>query len=51
MGEHPDKKGLYVLNGLGTKGVLLAPLAAKEFANSLVDSLPLNKEMNIERCL
>lgn len=51
MGEHPDKKGLYVLNGLGTKGVLLAPLAAKEFAEFLVNGIEINKEMNIERCL
>ncbi|MFT6716095.1 MAG: glycine oxidase [Saprospiraceae bacterium] len=51
MGEHPDKKGMFVLNGLGTKGVLLAPLAAKEFSEFLVDHATLNKEMNIERCL
>ena len=51
MGEHPDKKGLYVINGLGTKGVLLAPLATKEFADFLIDGADLNKEMNILRCL
>ncbi|MFT6747098.1 MAG: glycine oxidase [Glaciecola sp.] len=51
MGEHPDEKGLYVLNGLGTKGVLLAPLASKEFANFVVNGVELNDEMNIQRCL
>lgn len=50
MGEHPTEKGLFVFNGLGTKGVLLAPLAAKEFADHLVKAIPINPEMNIARC-
>ncbi len=50
MGEHPTHKGLYVFNGLGTKGVMLAPLAAKEFSNHLVHADTLNPEMDIARC-
>lgn len=51
MGEHPQQKGLFVFNGLGTKGVLLAPLAAKEFTNYLLNGTDLNPEMDIKRCL
>lgn len=29
IGEHPEKKGLWVFNGLGSKGVFLAPLCSK----------------------
>jgi len=50
MGEHPDEKGLFVLNGFGPKGVLLGPLAAKELTAHLVKKTPLNKEMDISRC-
>lgn len=51
MGKHPEEKGLFAFNGLGTKGVLLAPLAAKEFADYLVNNIQLNPEMDINRCL
>ncbi len=30
VGEHPEHKGMYILNGLGTKGVMQAPYLAKE---------------------
>ena len=50
MGEHPIHKGLHVFNGLGTKGVMLAPLAVKEFCNHLVHGVALNPEMDVHRC-
>lgn len=50
MGEHPDNKGLYVLNGLGTKGVLLAPLAAKELGAHVLKDKKINEQMDILRC-
>lgn len=51
MGEHPQKKGLYVFNGLGSKGVFLGPLAAKEFINHVVQGTVIHPEMDVLRCL
>ncbi len=49
MGEHKEHKGIYIFNGLGAKGYLLAPLLSKIMANSLVFSNPISEEMNITR--
>jgi len=49
MGEHPDTKGLYVFNGLGTKGYLLAPLLSLEMANHILYKAKLNKECCVSR--
>lgn len=49
LGSHPEKKNLMVFNGLGTKGVTLAPWFSSRLANWLEgkDSLP--DEVNISR--
>ena len=31
LGQHPNHPNMYVLNGMGSRGVLTAPLAAKWF--------------------
>ena len=49
MGEHPDRKGLYIFNGLGTKGYLLAPLLSLEMANHILYKAKLNKECCLSR--
>ena len=49
IGLHPDHPSLAVFNGLGTKGVMLAPYFAKQFVNFLEHQLPLDKEANINR--
>lgn len=49
IGEHPLRKNLFIFNGLGTKGVLLAPYFANEFANYLISGKELNQEVRIER--
>lgn len=49
IGLHPDYPSLGVFNGLGTKGVMLAPYFAKQFADYLESGIPMNKEVNIER--
>ena len=51
IGENPDHKGLYVFNGLGTKGVLIAPVMAEEFVGHLLHGGELDDEVRIERCL
>lgn len=50
MGQHPDFKKLYISNGLGTKGYMLAPLLAKELLEHIVDEKPLDKEVDLRRC-
>ncbi|MFN8672139.1 MAG: FAD-binding oxidoreductase [Candidatus Sericytochromatia bacterium] len=49
LGKHPNYNGLYIFNGLGTKGVLLSPY----FANMLKDFILYNKnipqEVNLTR--
>lgn len=41
IGEHHDFKGLYIFNGLGTKGVMLAPY----FSEMLINNILYNKEI------
>lgn len=42
IGVHPEKRNVCIFNGLGTKGVTLAPF----FANQLIQHLENNKELN-----
>lgn len=49
IGEHPSYPGLYIFNGLGTKGYSLAPLLSKEFVKHLLDGQPLPEEVSIHR--
>ncbi len=49
IGSHPKHKNVFLFNGLGTKGVMLAPY----FANQLIDHIKFNKplleEVNVSR--
>lgn len=49
LGEHPYHKGMFIFNGLGTKGVSLAPLLAEEFLDFVDQSGELNPQVNISR--
>lgn len=49
MGEHPEYQGVYIFNGLGTKGYMMAPTLAKELASFMLDQKPLHPETNIQR--
>ena len=49
IGTHPIHKNMFVFNGLGTRGLLLAPLFSTQFANHLEQGTPLNPEVNIIR--
>jgi glycine/D-amino acid oxidase-like deaminating enzyme len=42
-------ENLFVLNGLGTKGVSLAPFAARALARHLTEGSPIDKEMDLSR--
>ena len=49
LGPHPEHKSLYVFNGLGTKGVSLAPYCANMLALHLKNDLDLATEICIKR--
>lgn len=49
LGEHPTQKGLFVFNGLGTKGYMLAPYLSHCLAEHLLHGAPLHREMDIVR--
>jgi glycine/D-amino acid oxidase-like deaminating enzyme len=49
VGKHPEHHHLYCFNGLGTKGVMIAPWLADNFVQSLMGLAELNKEVNIDR--
>lgn len=48
-GIHPTLKPLAIFNGLGTKGVSLAPYFAHELANFLLQGTDLSTEVDISR--
>jgi glycine oxidase len=49
IGAHPIHKNLFVFNGLGTKGVMIAPYFAKNFVNFYLKKEVLDTEVSIER--
>ena len=49
VGLHPEHKNLAILNGLGTRGVMIAPTAAKELFNSLEKGIDIDAEISIAR--
>ena len=49
LGPHPVHPNLFVFNGMGTKGVMLAPYFAKNFVNFYLQKEALNEEVHIKR--
>ena len=49
LGTHPSHKNIHILNGLGTRGVMLAPAMALDLFNYIENQKPLDKSVNIER--
>ena len=49
IGVHPEYKNLGVFNGMGTKGILIAPYFANHFSEFLEGNSELEKEVNIDR--
>ena len=49
LGTHPSKPQLAILNGMGTKAVLLAPYFAKHLFEHLYLGKKINPEVNIDR--
>lgn len=49
LGPHPNHPEAVIFNGLGTKGVSLAPYFSKVLAAWLENEAPIDKEVDIER--
>ena len=49
LGVHSDNHRLSVLNGLGTRGVMIAPLMAKNLYRFHENNEPLDQEIDIQR--
>ena len=49
VGVHPNYNNLGVLNGMGTRGVILAPTTAKQLFKHMTFGMPLPKEIDIKR--
>ncbi|MFN3783403.1 MAG: NAD(P)/FAD-dependent oxidoreductase [Spirosomataceae bacterium] len=49
IGKHPEYENMYIVNGLGTKGVSLGPWCIQEFIDYLENGKELNSEITIER--
>lgn len=48
-GRHPEHRMLYTLNGLGSRGVMIAPWAASQLFQYIEEGGPLDPEMDIAR--
>ena len=49
VGTHPEYNGLHILNGLGSRGVLLAPWSANLLYDKIGNGMDLPEEMDISR--
>ena len=49
VGTHPIHNRLHILNGLGTRGVMLGPAMAKDLYEYIECQIPLHKEIDIQR--
>jgi glycine/D-amino acid oxidase-like deaminating enzyme len=49
LGTHPTYSNMAIFNGLGTKGVSIGPYFAKQMTNYLINSVPFQSDVNINR--
>ena len=49
VGRHPRHGNLYVLNGLGSRGVMIAPTAAHQLYGHIANGIPIDPEMDVAR--
>lgn len=49
VGTHTKYKNVHILNGLGTRGVMIAPYIAEELFNHIEIGKPINPEIDITR--
>jgi glycine/D-amino acid oxidase-like deaminating enzyme len=49
VGTHAEYKRIHILNGLGTRGVMLGPAMARALFDNIENGVPLDKEIDIKR--
>lgn len=49
VGRHPEHHNLYVLNGFGSRGVMIGPYASKQLFDYIEKESDLDPEMDIQR--
>ena len=49
VGRHSQYTNLYLLNGLGTRGVMIAPYVAQKLFEFIEHNMPLEKDIDINR--
>jgi glycine/D-amino acid oxidase-like deaminating enzyme len=49
VGRHPEHQNLYVLNGFGSRGVMIGPYASWQLYDFIENENPIAQEMNIDR--
>ncbi len=49
IGQHSKYKSLYILNGLGTRGVMIGPYVAQKLYDFIENEISLDKEIDINR--
>lgn len=49
IGAHPEKENLFLLNGFGSRGVLIAPFATAQLYNFIENGGALEPEMDVNR--
>jgi glycine oxidase len=49
IGEHPVKKGIWIFNGLGSRGVILSPWLARQLSSCMISGVPIPPEADIIR--
>ncbi|MCC5922592.1 MAG: FAD-binding oxidoreductase [Crocinitomicaceae bacterium] len=49
LGEHPIHRGLFIFNGLGTKGYMLAPYFSGQLSRRILHGETLDSEVDIKR--
>ena len=49
VGQHPEYKNLFILNGFGSRGVMIAPYASQALFNAVENGIDLPKDMDIVR--
>ncbi len=49
VGRHPEHENMYVLNGFGSRGVMIAPYASEQLFNFIENGLELDSEIKSQR--
>ena len=49
LGAHPVHQNLFVFNGMGTRGIILAPYFAAQLSDLILKGIPIDTEVDIKR--